>query len=306
MESQMGFDVAVVQLLCCAKSIGVDFAETITIGRQTINDDPVGFASALTAVGISKDVQNIKKGEFAEPLLNLLGAKEVCSLDASNYEQATYVCDLNEPCPPHLNQKFSLVIDGGTLEHVFNLPQALKNCMAMVRVGGHFVQVTAANNFMGHGFWQLSPEAIYRVFSKDNGFSVRAVFLREDFAAGAWYQVADPATYGGRVQLVNFRPTYICTIANRLADDKVFAVWPQQSDYVEKWKQTEATPNSATSPKSFFQSIRNMAPRPLKKLVRAGLSGKRPSPFDRPYYHHILESDLVRGRLRPNGVPISA
>jgi hypothetical protein len=29
-EIKMGFDVAVVQLLCCARSIGVDFAETIT------------------------------------------------------------------------------------------------------------------------------------------------------------------------------------------------------------------------------------------------------------------------------------
>jgi hypothetical protein len=256
-------------------------------------------------VGISKDAQNIRKGEFAEPLLNLLGAKDVCSLDASDYEQATYVWDLNEPCPAHFNQKFSLVIDGGTLEHVFNLPQALKNCMAMVRVGGHFIQVTTANNFMGHGFWQLSPEAIYRVFSKNNGFSVRAVFLREYVAGGAWYQVTDPATCGGRVQLINFRPTYICTIAKRLADDRVFAEWPQQSDYVEKWKQTDAAPNSATS-QSLSRSIRNMVPRPIKKLVRAGLSGKRSSPFDRPYYHYISESDLVRGRLRPNGVPISA
>ena len=299
----MGFDVAVVQLLCCAKSIGVDFAETITIGRQTINEDPVGFASALTAVGISKDVQNIRQGEFAEPLLNLLGAKEVCSLDASNYEQATYVCDLNEPCPPHLNQKFSLVIDGGTLEHVFNLPQALKNCMAMVRVGGHFVQVTAANNFMGHGFWQFSPEAIYRVFSKENGFAVRALFLREDHAGGAWYKVADPATCGGRVQLINYRPTYICTIATRLAEGRVFAAWPQQSDYVEKWKQTEVAQNSVTARKRVSYSIREMTPRPLKKLVRAGIRkargslGKKSMPFDRSYYSYVSETDLVHGRL---------
>jgi hypothetical protein len=183
--------------------------------------------------------------------------------------------------------------------------------MAMVRVGGHFVQVTTANNFMGHGFWQLSPEVIYRVFSKENGFSVRAVFLREDVAGGAWHQVADPVTCGGRVQLINSRPTYICTIANRLADGKVFAVWPQQSDYVEKWKQTEAAQNSATSPKAVSRSIREMAPRRLKKLVRAGINeaaslfGKKSLPFDRSYYHYISENDLVHGRLRRNSVPIS-
>jgi hypothetical protein len=74
---------------------------------------------------------------------------------------------------------FSVVYDGGTIEHVFNAVQAFKNGMEMVRVGGHFIQVNPANNFMGHGFWQFSPELIYRVFSAENGFNIRGVFLHE-------------------------------------------------------------------------------------------------------------------------------
>jgi hypothetical protein len=274
------------------------------IGRQTINEDTSAFAPALSAIGISKkNISGIRKGEFGEPLFSLLGARQICSLDASSYEQATYICDLNEPCPAHLLQKFSLVFDGGALEHVFNLPQAFKNCMEMVRVGGHFVQVTMANNYMGHGFWQLSPEAVYRVFSPKNGFSIKVVFLHEVVTDGGWYQVTDPAICGGRVELANYRPTYICTIAQRLADEKVFAVWPQQSDYVEVWKRPRAQQNGW--PELVYDSIRQMVPRPIRKMVRAGVkgaqmlavTGRRSPPFYRPYYRYISAHDVVRGQF---------
>ena len=134
----------------------------------------------LSAIGISSEhvFGGLRIRDHGEPLFKLLGAQQVCSLDASDYEQATYICDLNQPCPSNLIQKFSVVHDGGSLEHVFNLPQALKNCMQMVRIGGHFIQLTTANNFMGHGFWQLSPEAIYRTFSEANGYSIKLYAVR--------------------------------------------------------------------------------------------------------------------------------
>ena len=96
--------------------------------------------------------------------------KDTISIDASAYENATMVHDMNLPVGDELKQKFSVVIDGGTLEHVFNFPTAIRNCMEMLKVGGHFFAHTMANNFMGHGFYQFSPELFYRVFSPENGF----------------------------------------------------------------------------------------------------------------------------------------
>lgn len=293
----MGIDIAVLQILCCAKSIGADFSETMMIGRQTINEDPRNFAADLRAVGVSQeDAESIGQGEFSERLFNSLGAREVCSLDASDYEQATYVCDLNNPSPEDLVERFSLVLDGGALEHVFNLPQALKNCMEMVRVGGHFIQVTTANNYMGHGFWQFSPEAVFRVFSPENGFSTKAVFLREVVPDGQWYQVLDPAVCRQRVELVNDRPTYICTIAQRVAKQPVFSVWPQQSDYVALWQPDHAPENAAAE-------HRRESRRRISDIVAAGLRRtrllpkSRPSPFDRSYYRRVSAHDLVRGQF---------
>jgi hypothetical protein len=300
----MGIDVPSMQLLCCAKNIGVDFSDTITVGRQRVLVPPDATAPILSAIGTPRELASaILEGQFAEPLFALLGAKQVSSVDASDYEQATDVHDFNQPLPTSLANRFSVVHDGGTIEHVFNILQAFKNCMEMVRVGGHFIQVNVANNYMGHGFWQFCPELIYRIFSRENGFQIKAVLMhksnvvRSRASFGRWYKVDDPAVHHCRVELINDRPTYICTIAQRVEDRRIFVRFPQQSDYVEVWKQTREPGHEIRSSPPRF-SIRRMIPRPIKKLVRWGRNaGKTPGPFDRPYYHRISDDDFVRGRI---------
>jgi hypothetical protein len=290
----MGIDYPSAQLLCCAKNIGVDFSDTMTVGRQHVLLPPDATASILSAIGTPRELASaIMAGQFAEPLFALLGAKQISSVDASDYEQATHIHDFNQPLPASLANRFSVVHDGGTIEHVFNIQQAFKNCMEMVRVNGHFIQVNEANNYMGHGFWQFCPELIYRIFSRENGFQIKAVLLHD----GTWYKVDDPAVHHCRVELMNDRPTYICTIAQRVEDRRIFARFPQQSDYVEAWKQTLEPRHETRSSLPRF-SIRRMISRPIKKLVRPGRNAvKTTGPFDRPYYHRISDHDFVRGRI---------
>jgi len=42
---------------------------------------------------------------------------------------------MSQPIDTIHKNKYDLVFDGGTLEHVFNFPVAIKNCMEMVKVG---------------------------------------------------------------------------------------------------------------------------------------------------------------------------
>lgn len=292
----MGIDIPSVQLLCCAKSMGVDFSDTMMVGRQTVNGPPDAIASILSAIGTPREQTSaILQGQFAEPLFALLGATQVSSVDASGYEKATHIHDFNQPLPASLVNRFSVVHDGGTIEHVFNIPQAFMNCMEMVRIGGHFIQVSVANNYMGHGFWQFCPELIYRIFSGENGFHIKAVlmhertkYFRQWHNSGRWYKVDDPAAHHSRVELINGRPTYICTIAQRVEDRRIFASFPQQSDYVEAWRPTRQR-----------GIIRRMIPRSIKKLVFGGRHAvkKIRGPFDRPYYRRISDDDVVRGRI---------
>lgn len=300
----MGIDTPSMQLLCCAKSIGVDFSKTMMVGRQTVIAPPDVTASILDAIGIPREqTSTILQGQFAEPLFALLGAREVSSVDASDYERPTEIHDFNQPLPASLANRFSVVHDGGTIEHVFNIPQAFKNCMEMVRVGGHFIQVNVANNYMGHGFWQFCPELIHRIFSRENGFQIKVVLLHENEGIfGTWYKVDDPAAHYCRVELSNDRPTYICTIAQRVADERIFARFPQQSDYVEAWKltQTRETPHEIRLssqrmiPRLIKDAAKRVLPRRIKDAVKKTFF---PGPFDRPYYHRISDDDLVCGRI---------
>src|SRR6266542_2706970 len=63
-------------------------------------------------------------------LFKLMGFREVVNLDNSDYEGAEIIGDLNRPLAEELLVKagrFDLIIDSGCLEHIFNVPQVLKN-----------------------------------------------------------------------------------------------------------------------------------------------------------------------------------
>ena len=306
----MGLDSASIKFLCAAKSFGVDFSNLLMIGRQSLFAEESALHSVFSVLGVDADAKAfLRANEYGEEFFSLLGAREINSLDYSTYEDATIVHDMNAPIPDELGQRFSVVYDGGTLEHVFNVPQALKNCLEMVQVGGYFVQANVANNFMGHGFWQFSPELIFRVCSPENGFEVHGVFLHEVKTRGGWYSVSDPREVGQRVFLCNSAPTYILTIAKKTSAEKIFANPPLQSDYSAIWNQTsddrsDVQANDATHvPTKANQPfrLRRYLPDPVKRVFRSCgdrlRTLKRRGPFDRPYYRNIPEANLLRGLL---------
>jgi hypothetical protein len=144
----MGLDTPAGVLLAAAKSIGADFSDVMMVGRQYFQIRPRVLARIFAEFDIAENAAEFRdRHEYAERFLELMGAARVDSVDFSDYEGATHQHDFNQPLPAGLHEKYSLVLDSGTLEHVFNIAQALKNCMQMVRVGGHFVQVNCANNY---------------------------------------------------------------------------------------------------------------------------------------------------------------
>jgi hypothetical protein len=190
---------------------------------------------------------------FAEPLFESLGATEVRSIDASDFEEASDIHDLNEPLPDHLAGRFTVAVESGTVEHVFNLTEALRSAMRLPEVGGHLVFMTVCNNAPGHGMHQLAPELLYRVFSPDHGYVVKRFLLRE--ALGDWhqvrypdwYEVRDPAVVGRRCEFRTRSTAYLYILAERRAEIPLFANWPQQSDYSAQWDGTTLTTSTRRS-----------------------------------------------------------
>jgi hypothetical protein len=284
----MGLDVNALRFLVDAKKAGIDLGDTITIGRLHINVYPRKVAQLFKKHGIPHQSIGENPMEFSEPCFQALGAKTISSLDASNYEGASYVHDLNQPLPEHLKERFDTVFDGGTLEHVFNFPQGVRNCMEMLRVGGRFYIHTCANNACGHGFYQLSPELFYRVFSPENGFEVERMVVHMIGPYNRWYEVEDPNRVQSRVELISFVPINIMVRARRTAVVPIFQRMPQQSDYVVMWKESQQQHEANRG--GFMKRLQNGLPG-LARLLHVVGTGfefySRQSLGNRKFFHPV-------------------
>lgn len=229
----MGLDKNGVKLLLHAKQLEVKFDRVATIGRQMLYVKEKEMKHLLVQAGLNDagSENDFRLNSYAEAFFKKLGAERCDSLDASDYEDATIIHDMNLPLPKDLFSNYSVVIDGGSLEHVFNFPEAIKNCMNLIEKDGYYIGITPANNFLGHGFYQFSPELYYRIFSPANGFKVRKMYLYADHKKASFYEVPDPLELKQRVIMANSSPSYLFILAQKTEEKEVFKVVPQQSDY---------------------------------------------------------------------------
>jgi hypothetical protein len=242
----MGLDVNGTRFMLYAKRQGVSFLRTAMLGRQEMHLDGPALQMIFKEFGFPANIDRMKS-RYAEPLFEMLGAEEVRSFDAADHEGATDLHDFNQPIDEKYKKRFTAVLDGGSLEHIFNFPTAIKNCMEMVGVGGHFLAISPANNFFGHGFYQFSAELFFRIFDKSNGFQTEHVILFDLPAnphKSKWYRVIDPELIRARVTLINTRSTYLLVIAKRIEETPIFAATPQQSDYKAMWKAQKSPKDS--------------------------------------------------------------
>jgi hypothetical protein len=289
----MGIDVNGARFLTYARAMGVDFAQTAMIGRQSLyisHDDMRGVLESFGHSVSDDEIAEICSGGYSEALLRRLGARDTHSFDYSAYQSATHTHDMNVPIPDALKEQYTAVLDGGTLEHVFNFPVAIKNCMEMVKVGGHYLAITPANNFFGHGFYQFSPELYFTVLAEENGFEVVKIIALEERDKPAWYAIKSPREVADRVTLTNTFPVHLLVIARRIASRPIFAQPPQQSDYTAIWTgdgsaglEDRQQPSKMPLPLRIAKAI---LPFPVRRAMRRALEPKprKPAEFDPRFF----------------------
>jgi SAM-dependent methyltransferase len=169
-----------------------------------------------------------------------LGASVADSVDASAYEQAKLIHDMNQPLPKNgaigeARGRYDAVLDFGCLEHVFDFPTAWRNCVDLCRVGGHVLHALPANNLSGHGFYQFSPELFFNLYQPARGFELRGLWFALKADRRYWWAVADPMKVRRRVNLCNAHEVYVLVLARKLREPGNLPP-PQQSDYAqEEW-----------------------------------------------------------------------
>jgi hypothetical protein len=247
------------------------FKETVTIGRQTLH---VSDRRIRKLVGTEPSHKNQR---YCEALLTeFFGATKVDSIDNSDYENATYIHNMNEALPNSLSNKYDTIIDAGTLEHIYNAPQAFKNCSLLSKLGGQILHILPANNCCGHGFWQFSPELFFSLYSEANGYSETEVFVADQSNTKNWYQVKRP-TNGKRVEVSSSTEVYV--LVRTVLSRKDFShINVQQSDYVYTWESTRNTER-----KSLVEATR-------QRLREIPIARKILKFLHHYYYHFYLRS----------------
>lgn len=116
----------------------------------------------------------------AQTFFDMLGLKELLSTDIEGADHAAdQHQDLNDPLPDNLINRFNLVIDPGTLEHVFDMKTAFTNITRALRVGGNVVHFLPIYSFNG-GYFSINPNVMMDYYAL-NGFSeIKAYIIMWD------------------------------------------------------------------------------------------------------------------------------
>jgi hypothetical protein len=176
------------------------------------------------------------KPPTAGELFGDLGLGPVTALDRSDYEGAEIIFDLNRPdSPPETRQRFGLIVNGGTLEHVFHVPNALANLNSMLKPGGAILHVLPCHNWVDHGFYQFSPTLMFDYYAAlqfDVLESAMMIFNPRRNEGHLWEIRATPPGLFGAGGLDD--RTYLHVVLVRLGNTGSECATPIQSLYAEK------------------------------------------------------------------------
>jgi hypothetical protein len=161
----------------------------LTLGVQETDWSWEEFENAAASFQCSPTSSLAKGRATAATLFSRLGFESCEALDISGFEGAEIIFDLNMgKIPSELEQKYGLVFNGGTLEHVFHLPNALRTLDRFVQPGGLIMHVMPYNNWPDHGFYQFSPTLIFDYYAANGGSVVEAALVRIDQSeSDRWY-----------------------------------------------------------------------------------------------------------------------
>lgn len=156
-------------------------------------------------------------------LLSARGVKEIDVLDLFD-PRADLQLDMNKPIATDLHERYSTVIDVGSIEHVFDTRQCIENCLRLVRPGGFYFLVAPVKGWFGHGLHTFHPEALLKAVEL-NGF----ILKYERYSDIRGHALDHPGAAEHVLLWMVARKT--CSISD--------FVIPQQSNWVEYYEQRD-------------------------------------------------------------------
>lgn len=228
------------QALSLAKKAGIAHSP---ISLEKIHSS---FSPQLAALGYIDDLT----------LFKILGFEEIHSIDVSPYENATYVHDLNLPIPLELHNQYDVIFDGGTMEHVFSIPQVLTNLHHLLKQGGIIIHASPSHNYVDHGFYMFSPTFFYEYYAQNSYKIIHSYLFESSFENNTSWHVYE------------YRPGQLEFLSFGGFGKKMLGIWfvaqkealstggkiPQQGAYFHQW--SEKKEQKTSQPNRLIQLIK--------------------------------------------------
>jgi SAM-dependent methyltransferase len=253
----------------------------LLLGRQFVTLSERDLREAAQSFGVRLQPTEVKLSQFPElaaqeylsdrSLFELLGFSQVQAMDASEYEDADFIHDLNDAnVPSELIGAFDFILDSGTIEHIFHLPNVMLALFRMLKPGGRIVHITPSSNYLDHGLYMFSP-TWFADFYSANQWTIHTLGVVRH---SPWPSVHPWEVYA-------YRPGAFTQFGG--LDDSMYAILcivekgpeatgdriPQQGEYVrDRWQTTPSAPGKgkATSVKQQVRRLLYQYP-PLLRLV---------------------------------------
>lgn len=150
------------------------------ISRMSMGWNIDNLRQHLDQLGVTYDthlLEQIRQGGAysGAEFFKLLGFEHYEDIDFDASEGATIVHDMNTPLPPQHSEQYDFVFENGTLEHIFDVCQAISNIAQTVKVGGLVSHGSPLDAF-NHGFYNFSVN-FFNDFYLANGFSEMEFYL---------------------------------------------------------------------------------------------------------------------------------
>jgi hypothetical protein len=167
--------------------------DVVLIGRQTVYFTPQEIlqllhqhdvnTGSLVAADIEVDRSTVERhpgfsdrDQIADAaLFKLLGVPKISALDHSDYEGAEIVHDLTKPIPNHLRECADFIVDGSTLDNVFDPAIVLRNLAGMLRPGGRLITTNVFSN--DYEPYAIMPPLWFLDYFVANGFADCRVYI---------------------------------------------------------------------------------------------------------------------------------
>jgi SAM-dependent methyltransferase len=232
----MGLGRSAIALLLEEAALRPFSGKIATLGRQTIGANAEQIKAEFKRFGVVPKHEPTTVTD--DQLFRMMGFSGVESIDNDDYENATHILDLNQnSMPPQILGQFDVVLDGGTLEHVFHVPNALRNALSLLKPGGRIIFLSPSTNHVDHGFYMFSP-TLFMDYLLTNGFSIQTFyFIRYSLnSRKRWraYAYERDSFRHFSIGSLDSRPYMNFVVATKIPGATIDKI-PQQTFYLDQW-----------------------------------------------------------------------